>query len=540
MPPSLSLLWSTLSSWLGIEPMAITRWDAPFAGWTPRLSPDAKYCLVDGRIVDVASKETVALPHDFRSSGWLNPTQCVTYGDLSGTDKEWHAYRFDAPTFDTPVELGPSANFHGAGGNTWAGGTTRSIWSGDAAGHAKLIAAGYAATVDELGVVAYSIDVHTAPRLVVWKSGQIVRTIVPARAPNRFLVGAGGYVGYGYYGPAWLNTPSNVNTKVNVTDAEGPPLAFRHAGAVWLATTNDEGVYLRPLGVTDRAILVSIPYHDPYGGAVDCSVVSRGDVILVASCDAKGTLSLSSVPANTPLAPVRPVEPPRPPITIKAKATIASYVGSVAVNEPATAVAEVTQGTPTHFNWQFQQGVTWTSSALNPAADLDHSYTFTTPGRYPIRMQTLVNGKVTDTTSSTSRAITVTAGAEPPDPGPDPGPEPEPPPEARKGIVHGNTFVMTDDGGQWLPYGTSLFWALYGWLHERSRVEQHFAWAKEHGFDFVRVIATGLRMGTTERSVSPKIRTSSGDRRPRRPRRSDRAADPVDRLRRRLRRSVVG
>jgi hypothetical protein len=513
--------WPRLQSWLQnlrtASPMAFPTWVAPFAdGWYPRLSPDGRYLLCGStaaRIVDLQTKQVIQFggPPQVMAVGWLNPTQAVVEADLSGTDKQWRTHRLDAPLFQSPTLLGPGLSFNGAGGNRWAGGTTTQIWSGDPNGHAVNIAAGYGASCDETGTVCYSIDVHTAGKIVVWRNGQILRTVVPAAAANRQIIGAGGYVGYGYYGPSWINTPENKNLQVNVTAAESPPLAFRHGGAVWLATTNDNGVYLRPLGVTDRAITVSIPYHAPHGGAVDCSVVSLGAHILVASNDAKGQLQVATVPADAPLAPIlKPPVPPRPepgpdPPAGTAKATIATYDAEALVNEKARAIAKVTFGTPTHFRWQFKEGETWRTAVTNPARDLDHSYTFAKPGRYPIRLQTLVDETVTDTSSSRARAITVSEGPTPPgpDPGPEP-PEPEPPPESRKGIVHGNTFVFTDDTGQWLPWGTSLFWGLYGYLHERDRLEKHLTWIRGQGADYIRVICTGLRMGDRERSVSPK------------------------------------
>lgn len=282
-------------------------WNAPFGdGWDPKLSPDGKLCVMGaghGRIINVATKATVVMLEDgFRSGGWLNNDQCVVYGDRTGTDKVWRTYRLDAPSFNNPVDLGPAYNFAGVGGNVWAGGNGTSIFCGDKDGNAVKIADGYSATVDENGTVEYSIDVHTSPKLVVWKNGQILRTIIPARAPNRQIIGAG-YVGYGYSGPSWINTPDNQNVQVNLVNGgnESPPLAFMHQGAVWIATTNDNGVYLRPFGEREKAIIISIPFHDPYGGAVSCSVVSRGDTIVSVSNDAKGKLTVALVPADTQL-----------------------------------------------------------------------------------------------------------------------------------------------------------------------------------------------------------------------------------------------
>lgn len=292
-------------------------WQASFEdGWNPRLSPDGRYLLVGSeacRVIDVATKTVVKTISGGQSasSGWLDRSKCVINADFSGTDRMWRTYRLDAPFFNSPLALGPSLNFNGAGGGVWAGGNTTQIFAGNANGGARQIADGYGATVDETGAVVYSIDVHTSPRLVVWKDDKILRTIIPAGPTSRVLIGADGYVGYGFYGPSWLNTPDNKNMQVGVTldMKESPPLAFMHQGAVWLATSDDNGVYLRPLGVRDKAIVISIPYEAPYGGAVDVSVVSVGAKMIVASCDAKGRLTVADVPSSTALEPI-----PAPPV----------------------------------------------------------------------------------------------------------------------------------------------------------------------------------------------------------------------------------
>ena len=74
----------------------------------------------------------------------------------------------------------------------------------------------------------------------------------------------------------------------------------------------------------------------------------------------------------------------------------------------------------------------------------------------------------------------------------------------RTGVPRGNTYQFVDDTGGWLPWGQSLFWANYGFLHERERLEEHLNVIAGTGADYIRVILTGLRKGPTERSVSPK------------------------------------
>lgn len=286
----------------------ITPWTASWGdGWDPKLSPDGNLCLMGsghGRIIHVPTKSTLVMLEDgFRPVGWFNSSQCAVTGDITNTDEHWRTYRLDGPFFNDFVDIGPSFNFSGAGGNVWAGGNGgSSVYAGDQDGHVARIAAGYSATVDESGNVEYSFDVHTSPKLSVWKDGKVTRTILPARSPNRQIIGAN-HVGYGYSGASWINTPENQNLQVNLVNGgnESPPLAFMHQSKVWIATTNDNGVYLRPIGERQKAIIISIPFHDPYGGAVGCSVVSLGHSIVVASNDAKGRLSIANVPADTAL-----------------------------------------------------------------------------------------------------------------------------------------------------------------------------------------------------------------------------------------------
>jgi hypothetical protein len=318
--------------------MAFPTWIAPFAdGWYPKISPDGRYLLcgaAHASVVDLTTHQIRMLSGapQIISNGWLNPTQATVSADPTGTDKQWHLQRVDAPTFATLVEIGPSMNFNGAGANVWAGGNGTTIWTGDATGHEAVLypqpgdpVPGYAATVDAHdGSVAGSVTVHTHPLLKVWKAGVLQRTIEPAYPPNRHLIGAGGYVGYGYYGPSWLNTPDNQNVQVNVTpdNQESPPLPFLHQNQVWLATTSDRGAYLRPLGVRDRAITIPLP-------AVEVSVVSLGDHFVVALQDDKGRLSVSQVPADTPLQPV--AGPPVPPVVVIGRP---AYCGWFTFNVP--------------------------------------------------------------------------------------------------------------------------------------------------------------------------------------------------------------
>lgn len=59
----------------------------------------------------------------------------------------------------------------------------------------------------------------------------------------------------------------------------------------------------------------------------------------------------------------------------------------------------------------------------------------------------------------------------------------------RSGLVRLNHHQWTDDAGPWWPFGTTLMWAIGGYMREGpTRVEQNLQWAFEHGHDFVRIL----------------------------------------------------
>jgi len=132
-----------------------------------------------------------------------------------------------------------------------------------------------------------------------------------------------------------------------------------------------------------------------------------------------------------PFVPISPTNfgpvPPVPP-----KATIASYQTPILLAGTSRAVAQITQGTPDRFRWQYLDGSTWVTAADNPASDLDHHYRFPRVGSFNIRLQTLKGGVVVDTSSSTSRVVVVVGETPTPEP-----PEPQPPvPGPGEVLVH--------------------------------------------------------------------------------------------------------
>lgn len=58
----------------------------------------------------------------------------------------------------------------------------------------------------------------------------------------------------------------------------------------------------------------------------------------------------------------------------------------------------------------------------------------------------------------------------------------------RRGIVRLDRRVYVDDGGPFLAVGHSLFWARWGFVHDRERLERNLAYLAEHGVDYIRVL----------------------------------------------------
>jgi hypothetical protein len=74
----------------------------------------------------------------------------------------------------------------------------------------------------------------------------------------------------------------------------------------------------------------------------------------------------------------------------------------------------------------------------------------------------------------------------------------------RHGIVRLAARTFVDDDGPYLAVGASLFWAVYGYQHDRARLEQNLAFLADHGVDYVRVFAAVGPNGWTDRTVDPR------------------------------------
>jgi hypothetical protein len=108
------------------------------------------------------------------------------------------------------------------------------------------------------------------------------------------------------------------------------------------------------------------------------------------------------------------------------------------------------------------------------------SYTFTgamrapaTPGDYTMRWRMLQDA--VEWFGATSPLLTISVT--------DRGPL-----EARQGVVRFEGTSIRDDLGHFLGLGTTIFWAGWGYRHDRARLEQNLQFLSEYGFDYIRVL----------------------------------------------------
>lgn len=77
----------------------------------------------------------------------------------------------------------------------------------------------------------------------------------------------------------------------------------------------------------------------------------------------------------------------------------------------------------------------------------------------------------------------------------------EPSVRRRAGIVRLNDHVFRDDDGPYLAVGATLFWAAWGYQHDRDRLEQNLRFLARHRVDYIRVLGTVGPGGWAERTV---------------------------------------
>jgi hypothetical protein len=78
------------------------------------------------------------------------------------------------------------------------------------------------------------------------------------------------------------------------------------------------------------------------------------------------------------------------------------------------------------------------------------------------------------------------------------------PPQApkRQGLVRLEGRAFADEGGPYLAVGASLFWATWGFRHDRPRLEQNFKFLADRGVNYIRVLGVVGPRGWADRAVS--------------------------------------
>jgi hypothetical protein len=72
----------------------------------------------------------------------------------------------------------------------------------------------------------------------------------------------------------------------------------------------------------------------------------------------------------------------------------------------------------------------------------------------------------------------------------------------RRGLVRLEGRVFADDGGPYLAVGASLFWAGWGFRHDRPRLERNLKFLADRGVDYIRVLGVVGPRGWADRTVS--------------------------------------
>ena len=63
-------------------------------------------------------------------------------------------------------------------------------------------------------------------------------------------------------------------------------------------------------------------------------------------------------------------------------------------------------------------------------------------------------------------------------------------PRGRAGLVRADGHRLYDDEGSFLGVGATLMWALWGYQHDRARLQENLAFLSSSGFDYLRALGT--------------------------------------------------
>jgi hypothetical protein len=74
----------------------------------------------------------------------------------------------------------------------------------------------------------------------------------------------------------------------------------------------------------------------------------------------------------------------------------------------------------------------------------------------------------------------------------------------RRGVVRACGRALCDDGGSWPAVGASFFWGMWGYKHDRARLEANLKFLAENGFDYIRVLGELGGPAWKDRQVDPR------------------------------------
>ena len=74
----------------------------------------------------------------------------------------------------------------------------------------------------------------------------------------------------------------------------------------------------------------------------------------------------------------------------------------------------------------------------------------------------------------------------------------------RPSVVHAEGSAFVDENGPFLALGTTLFWGLWGYEHDRDRLGRNLAAVSYAGFDYIRVLGIVGPEGWRDRTVDPR------------------------------------
>lgn len=279
-------------------------------GWYPKLSPDGKrvlYGFGEVFLAKIGVNEEHLNPGF--TYGWLSNTELLYGVDVGGDKYILHEFVIGMGDVIIPTQY--------AAGNT--------VDANDGHWVSSLTKPDGRVVLDDKMIDYNGMGVHTAGGKVLYMYNKgndnyclklyeegVFKEIYPKKPYNVTTLHSQGYIGYGYWGPAYLITPDGIDSEVTITPwkKEGVPVVYNYNGEIWLwCGTIDpydklEKVVGHPLG-SDQCIVIENP-------SIGLSVVCINNEWIIAGCTDRGALTVQSVSVNAPRVKLVDRRPPMP------------------------------------------------------------------------------------------------------------------------------------------------------------------------------------------------------------------------------------